>query len=77
MIDEADLILSYGHSSDMKVIAKSMPKVCQTLLMSATLSSELDDLRRVVLHSPAILKLQEAEEASAHIQQWCTCPFAL
>lgn len=30
--------------------------------MSATLSPELNSLKKVVLHSPAILKLEEEEE---------------
>ncbi len=31
----------------------------QTMLMSATLSSDLEELKRAVLHSPAVLKLED------------------
>ena len=41
---------------------KSLPKTCQGFLMSATLSPELQTLKHVVLHSPAVLKLEEDEE---------------
>ena len=38
-----------------------MPKICQGFLMSATLSPELNSLKKVVLHSPAVLKLEDVE----------------
>eukprot|EP00543_Licmophora_paradoxa_P005771 CAMPEP_0202450544 /NCGR_PEP_ID=MMETSP1360-20130828/9138_1 /ASSEMBLY_ACC=CAM_ASM_000848 /TAXON_ID=515479 /ORGANISM="Licmophora paradoxa, Strain CCMP2313" /LENGTH=477 /DNA_ID=CAMNT_0049068855 /DNA_START=111 /DNA_END=1541 /DNA_ORIENTATION=+ len=40
---------------------KHLPKICQGFLMSATLPPELNDLKNVVLHSPAIVKLEEEE----------------
>lgn len=43
---------------------KALPKICQGFLMSATLSPELTSLKNVVLHSPAILKLEEDTEDS-------------
>lgn len=42
---------------------KSLPKTCQGFLMSATLSPELQKLKHVVLHSPAVLKLEEDDAA--------------
>jgi ATP-dependent RNA helicase DDX56/DBP9 len=38
---------------------KYLPKICQGFLMSATLSPELNSLKKVILHSPAVLKLEE------------------
>ena len=61
VVDEADLVLSFGYASDIEEIMKSMPKICQGFLMSATLSPELNSLKNVVLHSPVILKLEEEE----------------
>ena len=43
---------------------KSLPKTCQGFLMSATLSPELQKLKHVVLHSPAVLKLEEDDDAN-------------
>ena len=38
-----------------------MPKIFQGLLMSATLSPELDKFKRVLLHNPAVLRLEVRE----------------
>jgi len=62
VVDEADLILSFGYADEMTEIMKYLPKICQGLLMSATLSPEVQQLKKVVLHSPAIIKLEEDEE---------------
>ena len=50
VVDEADLVLSFGYSDDIRAVTKCLPKICQGFLMSATLSAELEDLKRVVLH---------------------------
>ena len=54
-----------GYAGDIAEIVKALPKICQGFLMSATLSPELNSLKRVVLHSPAILKLEEEDERKA------------
>ena len=41
---------------------KGLPSICQGFLMSATLSPELESLKKIVLHSPAVLKLEEESE---------------
>lgn len=51
-----------GYANDVTEIMKSLPKTCQGFLMSATLSPELHKLKHVVLHSPAVLKLEEDED---------------
>jgi len=65
VIDEADLILSYGHSSDdiRSLLSGAgagavtgggggLPKVYQSFLMSATLTGEVEELKGVVLKNP-------------------------
>ena len=59
------LLLTSGYAGDIAEIVKALPKICQGFLMSATLSPELNSLKRVVLHSPAVLKLEEADERKA------------
>jgi ATP-dependent RNA helicase DDX56/DBP9 len=54
-------ILSLGYSNDISEIIKSMPRIAQGFLMSATLSPELNSLKKVVLHSPVVLKLEQDE----------------
>ena len=58
VVDEADLVLSFGYSKDILEITKALPRIYQGFLMSATLSPELDSLKKIVLHSPVILKLE-------------------
>ena len=62
VVDEADLVLSFGHQSDLSEIVRSLPRIYQGMLLSATLSPELDSLKRIVLHSPVILKLEQEED---------------
>jgi len=62
VVDEADLVLSFGYANDVTEIMKYLPTICQGFLMSATLSPELNSLKKVVLHSPAVLKLEEENE---------------
>uniref|UniRef100_M4BKX7 RNA helicase n=1 Tax=Hyaloperonospora arabidopsidis (strain Emoy2) TaxID=559515 RepID=M4BKX7_HYAAE len=59
VIDEADLVLSFGYGEDIRKIVNALPKACQTFCMSATLSPELETLKRSVLHNPAVVKLEE------------------
>eukprot|EP00455_Lapot_gusevi_P017735 TRINITY_DN1955_c0_g1_i5.p1 TRINITY_DN1955_c0_g1~~TRINITY_DN1955_c0_g1_i5.p1 ORF type:complete len:640 (-),score=151.93 TRINITY_DN1955_c0_g1_i5:109-2028(-) len=73
VLDEADLILSYGYEEDMQTLVEYLPKLHQTLLMSATLSEEVDKLKSLVMHSPAILKLQENEEQDKLKQFYLRC----
>ena len=59
VLDEADLVLSFGYQNDIRKIFATLPKVCQSFFMSATLSPELNQLKRAVLNNPAIIKLEE------------------
>lgn len=59
VIDEADLILSYGYEKDIKTLSDLFPRGIQTILMSATLTDEVDALKKLFCRSPAILKLEE------------------
>ncbi|KAJ0745573.1 putative RNA helicase [Helianthus annuus] len=52
VLDEADLLFTYGYEKNLKDLKAHIPKRCQCLLMSAT-SSERDKL----LHILALLKL--------------------
>ena len=58
VVDEADLILSFGYSKEIAEIVKALPRICQGFLMSATLSPEVDSLKKIMLNSPVVLKLE-------------------
>lgn len=54
VIDEADLILSYGHDAEVKAIFDRgfLSRTYQTFLMSATLSDDVDMLSGLALKKP-------------------------
>ena len=54
VIDEADLILSYGHDEDIRSIfgGNFLPKVYQSFLMSATMTDDVETLKGLALRSP-------------------------
>ena len=72
VVDEADLILSFGYSRDVAEIVKALPRICQGFLLSATLSPEMESLKRIVLNSPVVLKLEqnESKDATGHLKQF-------
>ncbi|KAL3526916.1 hypothetical protein ACH5RR_011572 [Cinchona calisaya] len=59
VLDEADLLLSYGYEDDLKALTTHIPKRCQCLLMSATSSTDVEKLKKLILHNPYILTLPE------------------
>ncbi|XP_038071107.1 probable ATP-dependent RNA helicase DDX56 [Patiria miniata] len=61
VIDEADLIFSFGYEADLKALLPFLPKIYQAFLMSATLSDEVVALKKLVLHNPITLKLEESQ----------------
>lgn len=70
VIDEADLVLSYGYDEDLQNIAKAVPKGVQTFLMSATLRSELDTLKGLFCRYPVVLELDEEKDAEGGVTQY-------
>ncbi|KAF3938195.1 hypothetical protein ABW19_dt0202711 [Dactylella cylindrospora] len=62
VIDEADLILSYGHENDMQVLAGALPKGVQTFLMSATLTDDVEQLKELFCRHPFLYKPDQKEE---------------
>ncbi|KAJ7186685.1 DEAD-domain-containing protein [Mycena filopes] len=72
VIDEADLILSYGHDEDVRQIFSGafLPKVYQSFLMSATMTEDVEMLKGLTLRNPAILRLEEDEDEAANLSQY-------
>lgn len=65
IVDEADLMFSFGFESDLKTVLDFMPSVHQSVLASATLEKDVLELKKIILHNPVILKLEEPEIAPA------------
>ncbi|MFH1649948.1 MAG: DEAD/DEAH box helicase [Candidatus Woesearchaeota archaeon] len=53
VLDEADRMLDMGFINDVKKIVSYTPKERQTLCFSATMSREVEQLARTLLHNPA------------------------
>lgn len=70
VIDEADLVLSYGYEEDINTIAKSIPPAAQTFLMSATLTSDIDTLKQTLCKDPVVVRIKDAEEQTETITQY-------
>ena len=64
VVDEADLVLSYGYEDDFQNIVSLIPKGVQTFLASATLTTDVDKLKGLFCRNPVVLDLQEEEKES-------------
>ena len=74
-IDEADLMLSYGYEKDMRdIVARVLPSQYQAVLVSATLSEDVETLRGLMLHKPELVELEAATPAPSSLKQfYLTC----
>ncbi|XP_055331652.1 probable ATP-dependent RNA helicase DDX56 [Paramacrobiotus metropolitanus] len=83
VFDEADLLFSFGYERDIQNIKPYLPEMCQTFLTSATLSEDIVRLKKLFLHNPVTLKLEESRLPEAdqltqyHIQCDATEKFVL
>ncbi|CAH2006308.1 unnamed protein product [Acanthoscelides obtectus] len=65
VVDEADLVFSFGYEDEIKELMGYMPKIYQAILASATLSNDVKNLKSLILHNPVTLKLEEPDLAPA------------
>ncbi|CAJ2509799.1 Uu.00g056990.m01.CDS01 [Anthostomella pinea] len=70
VLDEADLVMSYGYEDDLSSIAGSVPKGVQTVLTSATLTPEVDTLKGLFCRNPTVLNLEEPEAEGEGVTQY-------
>ena len=70
VIDEADLVLSFGYEQDVRKILTYLPKIYQSFLMSATFTQDIENLKQLVLRKPAILRLEEEEDENDYLTQY-------
>lgn len=70
VIDEADLMLSFGYENDLNILVKNLPKIYQALLVSATIGSDVEHLKSQILRDPVILKLQDSDIEEGKLSQF-------
>jgi ATP-dependent RNA helicase DDX56/DBP9 len=74
VLDEADLLLSYGYDEDLENLSLAVPKGVQTVMMSATLTEEVDKLKGIFYRNqtPTLLDLEEPEAEGEGVSQFYT-----
>ncbi|NXN74862.1 DDX56 helicase, partial [Himantopus himantopus] len=71
VLDEADLLLSFGFGEDIKSLLCHLPKIYQALLMSATFSPDVEALKELVLHNPVTVRPPEPQlPGSSQLRQF-------
>uniref|UniRef100_A0A3Q3B0R0 Probable ATP-dependent RNA helicase DDX56 n=1 Tax=Kryptolebias marmoratus TaxID=37003 RepID=A0A3Q3B0R0_KRYMA len=71
VVDEADLVFSFGFEADLKNLLCHLPKIYQSFLMSATFNEDVKALKELLLHNPVTLKLQGSQlPDSCQLQQY-------
>ncbi|MDB6097153.1 MAG: helicase [Francisellaceae bacterium] len=69
ILDEADRMLDIGFEEDIELIAKSLPKVRQTLLFSATFEGKVKSIAEAFLKNPVKIQLANNKHAHESISQ--------
>lgn len=72
VIDEVDLVLSYGYMEDLQQLETYLPVKTnlQTYLMSATINDDLEELKKRFCARPAVLRLNEDALAKPNLLQY-------
>jgi ATP-dependent RNA helicase DDX56/DBP9 len=64
-VDEADLVLSHGFEKDIRTIVSTvLPKDYQAVLVSATLTDDLDTLKGLMLRNPVSVVVEDKDISS-------------
>ncbi|MCE6990374.1 DEAD/DEAH box helicase [Dyadobacter sp. CY323] len=69
VLDEADKMLNLGFADEMKDIFFLLPKKRQSILFSATLGDEIDQINKTQLKDPIRIEIGEEEENIDQIKQ--------
>lgn len=68
IVDEADLLLSYGYEADLQALTPLVPVSAQRMLMSATASEEVSRLASLILQDPISIDLTASSAPDAPVR---------
>ncbi|KAJ1969711.1 nucleolar DEAD-box protein required for synthesis of 60S ribosomal subunit [Dispira parvispora] len=69
VMDEADRMLEDGFKAELTEIVKHCPKSRQTMLFSATMTDNIDELIRLSLNRPALVQIDSAKKTAKKLTQ--------
>ncbi len=69
VLDEADKMLDLGFKEEMDKVFQLLPAKRQNLLFSATVSEDIKDMQRYLLHQPVTIEVVEEEQSIELIEQ--------
>jgi ATP-dependent RNA helicase RhlE len=69
VLDEADKMLNLGFKEELNKIIALLPVKRQNILLSATLSNDLQNINQILLHDPVVIKVEVEEESLDLINQ--------
>jgi ATP-dependent RNA helicase RhlE len=69
VLDEADKMLNQGFEEEMDKLLAQLPRKRQNLLYSATLSTAVDGISKLLLHKPEVIQLTTAPQEVTLIKQ--------
>ena len=71
VIDEADIMFSYGYEKELNELLNHLPTSYQALMLSATISDDVTTLKKKFLTNPIVLKVDETDlPAEAQLAQY-------
>lgn len=69
VLDEADRMLDLGFSREIDKLMRQMPKQRQTMLFSATIADNIDELSHKILTKPVQISVTKRNSTAATVQQ--------
>jgi ATP-dependent RNA helicase RhlE len=69
VLDEADRMLDMGFIRDIRKIEAALPKKRQSMMFSATMPADVEELGRFILHQPHRIDLSPPQRTAENIEQ--------